>query len=102
MGQLSKDFKFRSGKYKGVKFGKVQEENPNYIKWIKENHPEMLEERKPKKEKPSDVEVPEPKWKPLTPNLDFDNEPPDEGSLIYMRKHPEKFKDILEKYDKTE
>ena len=38
----------RSGKYKGQSWTDVQQFDPGYIRWIRENRPEMLKFSKPK------------------------------------------------------
>ena len=38
----------RSGKYKGQRWTDVQQFDPGYIRWIRENRPEMLKFSKPK------------------------------------------------------
>ena len=40
---------FRSGKYQGYTIEEVTQIAPWYIRWVKENRPEMLRERTPKK-----------------------------------------------------
>lgn len=40
---------FRSGKYQGYTIEEVTRIAPWYIRWVKENRPEMLRERTPKK-----------------------------------------------------
>lgn len=40
----------RTGKYKGKTIREVLKLDMNYIVWVKENRPEMLNERKPKAE----------------------------------------------------
>jgi len=42
---------FRSGKYQGYTIEEVTRIAPWYIRWVKENRPEMLRERTPKKKK---------------------------------------------------
>jgi len=36
----------RSGKYKGKKWTDVQTYDPGYIRWVRENRPEMLKSQK--------------------------------------------------------
>ena len=38
----------RSGKYQGYTVGEVWHTDPGYIRWIKENRPEMLRSHAPK------------------------------------------------------
>ena len=64
-------FTFRTGKHKGKTLDWVEDNDPSYIVWVEENRPEMLKEPKKKEDKPD----PNFRFKPLTPNLDFDNEP---------------------------
>jgi len=40
---------FRSGKYQGYTIEEVTQMAPWYIRWVKENRPEMLRERTPRK-----------------------------------------------------
>jgi hypothetical protein len=47
--------KFRSGKYKGLDLDVVKRRDPYYVKWIRENRPEMLRET-PKPAKPTKAE----------------------------------------------
>ena len=63
-------FTFRTGKYKGKTLNWVEDNDPRYLVWIEENRPEMLKEKKT-----SEVKVNiHHRYKPLTPNMDFDNE----------------------------
>jgi len=61
---------FRSGKYAGLSVAHVQQIAPWYIAWVKENRPEMLQERK------SNIKVNQiPKmdvWAGLKPNWEYD------------------------------
>lgn len=61
---------FRSGKYAGLSVAHVQQIAPWYITWVKENRPEMLQERK------SNIKVNQiPKmdvWAGLKPNWEYD------------------------------
>ena len=41
----------RSGKYKGQRWTDVQQFDPGYIRWIRENRPEMLKFSQPKAKK---------------------------------------------------
>lgn len=61
---------FRTGKYKGKTLEFVQETNPNYIRWVEENRPEMLKEPKVK----NNTKTVDYKPTPITPNYNFDNE----------------------------
>jgi len=79
----SDNFVFRSGEHAGKTYCLVKKTNPSYIRWIKENRPEMLVERKekpkpvepkpaaPRKEVPEDSEVIQ---SSIQPNLDFLNQ----------------------------
>jgi len=50
----------RSGKYKGQSWTDVQQFDPGYIRWIRENRPEMLKSHTPKpKENPESSELDE-------------------------------------------
>ena len=70
--------KFRSGKYAGLTVEHVREIAPWYIKWVRENRPEMLRDSnkpqpKPYK-KPVYVDPPDiPKAGAIKPNYDFGN-----------------------------
>ena len=46
----------RSGKYKGQSWTDVQQFDPGYIRWIRENRPEMLKFSKPKVSKVVEAE----------------------------------------------
>ena len=68
--------KFRSGKYAGLTVEHVREIAPWYIKWVRENRPEMLRDsNKPKPyKKPVYVDPPDiPKAGAIKPNYDFGN-----------------------------
>jgi len=65
--------KFRSGKYAGLTIDHVRTIAPWYIKWVKENRPEMLKEHKfiPKAKKTNNTVRFEP-FAGLKPCYDFD------------------------------
>lgn len=90
MSKPKADFKFRTGKYQGMTYEWVCDNNPQYIEWIKENQPQMLKERVTKvtnvKEEPR-------KSGKIPVNMNFDNEGPDPNSLPYLRKMREAEKD---------
>ena len=46
----------RSGKYKGQSWTDVQQFDPGYIRWIRENRPEMLKFSQPKVKKVVEAE----------------------------------------------
>jgi hypothetical protein len=46
----------RSGKYKGHSWVDVQQFDPGYIRWIRENRPEMLKFSQPKVKKVVETE----------------------------------------------
>jgi len=46
----------RSGKYKGQSWTDVQQFDPGYIRWIRENRPEMLKFSQPKVKKVVETE----------------------------------------------
>ena len=46
----------RSGKYKGQSWTDVQQFDPGYIRWIRENRPEMLKFSQPKLKKVVEAE----------------------------------------------
>ena len=64
---------FRSGKYKGQSLEVVKQINPGYIRWIRENRPEMLVERKPtpKKKELCDEEIEQQNNYKNLPKLDW-------------------------------
>lgn len=75
-------FIFKIGKHKGKSLQFVEKIDPSYIKWARENAPNLLEEYKPKikliepaprKEPPEESEVPK---SALQPNINFLNEGP--------------------------
>ena len=80
---MNNDFIFRSGKHKGRTYRWVEENYPRYIDWVMMERPEMLQEKSQYRRK-ANVVVPDYlqddeeeetfKWKPLTPNYNFDNE----------------------------
>lgn len=45
---MNQNVVLRTGKYKGKTVREVLKFDMNYILWVKENRPEMLNERKPK------------------------------------------------------
>jgi hypothetical protein len=55
---MNQNLVFRTGKYKGKTVGEVLKIDINYVVWVKENRPEMLNDRTPKKEVTN--ETPEP------------------------------------------
>ena len=61
--------KFRTGKYAGLTVDHVKKIAPWYIQWVRENRPEMLKDRAPKKTKP--VIKPKIKSTAIKPNYDF-------------------------------
>lgn len=97
---VNDSFVFRSGEYTGKTVGLVKKLNPSYIKWVQENRPEMLKERKsfnpidkptqkvPRKEVPDDSEV-EPKTT-LKENTNFLNEKGDYSHLEDTTKYKHK------------
>jgi hypothetical protein len=98
---MRSDFKFRSGKYEGKTYAWVKKNNPQYIAWIKENQPKMLVDRQtPKKEvKVIDTKEDDGGFK-ITPNMNFENEPPEEYCIPYMLDNPELYKEQLELFEK--
>lgn len=71
---MDNNFILTKGKYAGKSIFEVEKINPSYLKWAKENAPNLLKEDKPKKIKPvvekEEVIVPV----ALQPNLDFLNQ----------------------------
>jgi len=63
----------RSGKYKGKSKDWVEDNDPSYLIWVEEFRPEMLKDRKYNTTSDSEV-IPNYRPKPLTPNMNFDNE----------------------------
>jgi len=61
---------FRSGKYAGLPVAHVQQIAPWYITWVKENRPEILQERKSntKVNQTPKMDV----WAGLKPNWEYD------------------------------
>jgi hypothetical protein len=55
---MNQNLVFRTGKYKGKTVGEVLKIDINYVVWVKENRPEMLNDRTPKKE--VTIETPKP------------------------------------------
>lgn len=47
----------RSGKYKGMDSEEVQQYDSQYMWWVKQNRPEMLKSRTPKKIEMTDEEI---------------------------------------------
>ena len=70
---MNDDFVLRSGKYAGKSIGWLKSNNQNYLNWAMENQPNMLKELK--KIEPKSIESVS--LKTMTPNLNFDNEGPD-------------------------
>lgn len=70
---------FRTGKHAGKSLEEVQKIEPGYIRWIKENRPEMLKERKQqtKSETPKEVIEESGKNYRLPENTDFLNQGPE-------------------------
>lgn len=63
-------FIFRSGKYKGKSKDWVEENDLGYLEWIEKNRPEMLKDfTKKKVDDTIDLNY---KFKPLSPNYNFD------------------------------
>ena len=85
---MRSDFIFRSGKFKGKSYEWVSRNASWYINWVMENRPEMLREHssknsiKEQKSKSSinNIEASDEEdfkgFKPIQPNLNFDNEGP--------------------------
>ena len=98
------DFKFRSGKYTGRTYEWVEDNDPSYLAWVKENRPEMFKEVKSveKKEVKKEVKVIEVDVcdGAMVMNENFDNEPPDAQSIPYMLNNSDKYGEQLEKFEK--
>lgn len=77
------NFKLRSGKYQGMTYAWVCENNPNYINWVKENQPNMLIERVTTV---TNIKETQKVFGRIPFNTNFDNEGPDENSIPYLDK----------------
>jgi len=72
---VSDDFVFSSGMYKGRTYGEIKKKYPGYIQWCKENAPQMFtSQAKPKSERIEPTVDQNPKG--LQPNYNFWNEGP--------------------------
>ncbi len=83
---VSPNFKLRSGKYQGMTYEWVCDNNPNYITWLKENQPNMLLE---KVTTVIDVKETKHEFGKLPFNTNFENEGPAWYSLPYLNKMKE-------------
>lgn len=83
MSETRPDFKFRTGKYQGMTYKWVCDNNPQYIEWVKENQPNML---KDKVTTVTNVKEEKREFGKLTPNPNFENEGPEWYCLPYLEK----------------
>lgn len=83
------DFKFRSGKHKGMTYKWVCEKDPQYVRWIKENQPNMLREVITKI---TNIKEDRRVFGKLPFNTNFDNEGPAPNSIPYLEKMIEESK----------
>lgn len=67
---------FRSGKYAGMTPSDVNKVAPWYIKWVRENRPEMLKDHGPSKRKHVAKPISHTKSKAIKPNYEFAAEKP--------------------------
>ncbi len=79
-------FKFRSGKYQGLTYEWVCDNNPSYIEWVKENQPHMLLE---KITTVTNVKETKQEFGKLAFNMNFENEGPEWNCLPYLNKMKE-------------
>ena len=84
MEEPNPNFKLRSGKYQGMTYEWVCENNPNYIEWVRENQPNMLIEKVTKVIDLKNDKARE--FGKLPFNDNFDNEGPAWYSLPYLEK----------------
>lgn len=91
------NFKFRFGKHAGKTYAWVEENDPSYIDWAKNNAPNLLKAPAAPKVPPKTKIVPlEEKLQGLQPNTNFYNEGPDPISLPYLKKMSEQKSDSNE------
>ena len=93
---MNRDFLFRSGKYAGKSYGWVKDNNPKYIEWVKENQPKMLVD-KPKPTTPKVSKIKD-KERGLPFNEEFSSQPPEDISIPFMLKDPDKYGDKIEAF----
>jgi protein-tyrosine phosphatase len=83
MSEPRPDFKFRTGKYQGMTYEWVCDNNPQYIEWVKENQPNMLKE---KVTTVTNVKEEIREFGKLKTNINFENEGPEWYCLPYLEK----------------
>ena len=74
---MNKNFIFKKGMHAGKTFAEVEQKFPSYIKWAKENAPNLLKEKAPTKPKEINKNLTIENEKipnSLQPNLDFLNQ----------------------------
>jgi hypothetical protein len=82
---MDKQLKLRSGKFAGKTIAWLEENQNDYLLWVKENRPEMLvDNNKQETVKPKPMTSDSVSNKQIRPNLNFDNEGPDYISLKYL------------------
>ena len=82
-------FIFKYGKHTGKSVAWVNDNDPSYLIWVKENAPNLLKDKPKKVEEkcePKKVEFRNEPIKTMVPNMNFWNEGPDERSLAYLKK----------------
>jgi len=80
---MNPNFVLRSGKYQGMTYEWVCENNPSYVEWIKENQPNMLLEKVTTVTKLKETNH---EFGKLSVNMNFDNEGPEWYCLPYLNK----------------
>lgn len=82
---MNPQFQIRTGKNAGKTIEWLQQNDPSYLRWIKENRPEMLKGSELKTEQKK-VIVSEISKAVLNPNMNFWNEGPHDMSKPYLKK----------------
>lgn len=83
---MNPNFVLRSGKYQGMTYEWVSDNNPSYIEWLKENQPNMLLD---KVTTVIDVKETKQEFMRLTPNKNFESQGPEWHCLPYLNKMKE-------------
>ena len=86
----------RSGKYEGKTVQWVKDNNPKYIEWVKENQPKMLKE--PVKSITPNIKKVKDKGSGVPFNEEFSSQPPEDISIPFMLKDPDKYGDKIESF----
>jgi len=82
-------FIFKYGKHTGKSVAWVNDNDPSYLIWVKENAPNLLKDKPKKVEEkcePKKVEFRNEPIKTMVPNMNFWDEGPHELSLPYLKK----------------